>query len=179
MMMIIQIPLRHRPSRFEGMDMAMEESMAAPMAAQSTRRRSGAGGSDVEQAVIGHGEDMGPFREMGGMRLVRDDRFPVRVTVQFYRATSNGVISAADMADVKRQIDRVYEDGDFVGSLVVPETDHTRPTQWRRIRRRWINQWRRQAANAPETAAALSVPSIVPTMPRLTLLQKLAWLYFR
>lgn len=178
MMMIIQIPLRHRPSRFEGEMMMAEEAMAAPMA-QSRRSRAGGGTSDVEQAVIGHGEDMGPFREMGRMRLQRDDRFPVRVTVQFYRATSNGVISAADMADVKRQIDRVYEDGDFVGSLVVPETDRTRPTQWRRIRRRWINQWRRQAVQTPETAAALSVPAIVPTMPRWTLLQKLAWLYLR
>lgn len=178
MMMIIQIPLRHRPSRFEGgIGMAMaEESAAMPMA--QSRRAAGGGGSDVEQAVIGHGEDMGPFREMGRMRLVRDDRFPVRVTVQFYRATSNGVISAADMADVKRQIDRVYEDGDFVGSLVVPETDRTRPTQWRQIRRRWINQWRRtQRRTNPEPAAALSVPS-VPAMPEFSLLQKLAWFYF-
>ncbi len=178
MMMIIQIPLRHRPTRRYAMPMmGMAEESAAMPSVQSRRRAGGV--SDVEQAVIGHGEDMGPFREMAGMRLQRDPRFPVRVTVQFYRATSNGVISAADMADVKRQIDRVYEDGDFVGSLVVPETDRTRPTQWRRIRRRWINQWRREAANSSETSAALSVPSVVPTLPSFTLLQKLAWLYFR
>jgi hypothetical protein len=105
--------------------------MAAPPAqAQAIERR-----SDVEQAVIGHGEDMGPFEEMRGLSLVRDERFPVRVTVQFYRATSNGVLSDDDLRDVHAQIERVYEEGDFVGSLVVPESERTRPTDWIRIRR--------------------------------------------
>ncbi len=138
MMMIIQVPLRHanRGMFFGegvgGFDMATadEASAAAPMA-----RRSAGGRSDVEQAVIGHGEDLGPFREMGGLRLERDDRFPVRVTVQFYRATSNGIISPQDLRDVHASIERVYEDGDFVGSLVVPESGRTRPTDWVRIRR--------------------------------------------
>ncbi len=145
MMMIVQVPLRHR-ARFRGGSigygggasmsaMPMAEAAAAPRMRRSRSRRMER--SDVENAVIGHGDDMGEFREMGGQRLVRDDRFPVRVTVQFYRATSNGVISAQDMDDVRRQIDRVYEDGDFVGSLVVPESARTRPTDWRRFRRYW------------------------------------------
>ncbi len=152
MMMIVQVPLRHRNvNRFE-MDMPMLQSEA--MAPTSARRSAGGGGgSDVEHAVLGHGADLGPFSEMGGQNLVRDPRFPVRVTVQFYRATSNGVISAADLADVKRSIDRVYEDGDFVGSLVVPETEHVRPTEWRRVRRSWIRDWRnRQSFLAPTEA---------------------------
>jgi len=109
----------------------------AQAAPAPTRRRSrrAAPRSDVERAVIGHGEEMGPFYEGGGLRLVRDERFPVRVTVQFYRATSNGVVSPQDLQDVKAQIDRVYSDGDFVGSLVVPESGRTRPTDWVRIRR--------------------------------------------
>ncbi|MCB9603770.1 MAG: hypothetical protein H6721_30490 [Sandaracinus sp.] len=142
MMMIVQVPLRHRSRRFEMEDMAVgamaESASAAPAPTMARRSR---GGSDVENAVVGHGDALGPFREMGGLRLERDPRFPVRVTVQFYRATSNGVIDAEDLADVKRQIDRVYEDGDFVGSLVVPENGHTRPTEWTRIRRRWLSGW--------------------------------------
>jgi len=139
MMMIVQVPLRHsNRRRFQMME--MEDAAVAAEAAPAPTARSAVGGSDVEQAVIGHGEDLGPFREMGGLRLVRDERFPVRVTVQFYRATSNGVISASDLDDVKRQIDRVYEDGDFVGSLVVPEDDRVRPTEWRRLRRRWLRR---------------------------------------
>ena len=86
--------------------------------------------SDVENAVIGHGEDLGPVVEGHAMKLERDDRFPVRVTVQFYKATSNGVISDADLAEAKSQIDKVYAKGDYVGSLVVPEDSRHRPTDW-------------------------------------------------
>ncbi|MEM9192565.1 MAG: hypothetical protein AAGF12_25545 [Myxococcota bacterium] len=135
MMMIIQVPLRHRNLHrfgFGGMDDSAEMA-PAPMAAGAMEGRRGP--SDVEQAVIGHGEDLGPFEEMRRQRLVRDERFPVRVTIQFYKATSNGVISAADLDDVHNSIERVYEEGDFVGSLVVPDGERTRPTDWVRIRR--------------------------------------------
>ena len=141
MMILVQVPLRHRSRRFQPMDGAdfllggaggapAPTSAAAPQMRRSER-------SDVENAVIGHGDDLGPFRELGGLRLVRDDRFPIRATVQFYRATSNGVVSADDLRAVRRQIDRVYEEGDFVGSLVVPRSGRTRPTEWRRTRRHY------------------------------------------
>ena len=48
--------------------------------------------SDVEEAVIGHGEVEGPFTEIDGLEIKRDDKYPIRVTVQFYKATSNGVV---------------------------------------------------------------------------------------
>ncbi len=141
MMMVVQVPLRHRSHRLEFEPMPMLEQAPAGVASadsrRSRRRRTG-DVSDVEQAVIGHGEDLGPFREMGGLHLVRDERFPVRITIQFYKATSNGVLSDEDIAAAHRQIERVYEDGDFVGSLVVPESERTRPTEWARIRRRWL-----------------------------------------
>lgn len=141
MMMLIQVPLRHRSPRFQGMmmdEMAMGAGGAVPQAMPSGARRSTRGRSDVEQAVIGHGDALGPFREMGNLRLQRDPRFPVRVTVQLYKATSNGVISDADLQDAHRQIEAIYENGEFVGSLVVPRSDRTRPTEWRRLRRRWV-----------------------------------------
>lgn len=138
MMMIVQVPLVHRNRGFMGGDgMADEESMmgAGPMPSSASGLARSSRRSDVEAAVLGHGEDLGPFSEMGGLRLRRDERFPIRITVQFYRATSNGVISDADIEAVHRSIERVYEDGDFVGSLVVPRTERTRPTDWARIRR--------------------------------------------
>jgi len=140
MMMIVQVPLVHRNAGFlgglDGDEMSMAEE-SAPASAMAPRRSRGGSGarSDVEQAVLGHGADLGPFEEMHGLRLERDDRFPVRVTVQFYRATSNGVLNDQDIQEVRDQIARVYEEADFVGSLVVPESDRTRPTDWRRIRR--------------------------------------------
>jgi hypothetical protein len=74
--------------------------------------------SDVENAVIGHGAAEGPFTEMDGHAIERDPRYPVRVTVQFYKATSNGVAGEDDMKAIKEQIDRVYAQSDYVGSLV-------------------------------------------------------------
>ncbi|MCA9550908.1 MAG: hypothetical protein KC933_12815 [Myxococcales bacterium] len=134
MMMIVQVPLKvNRPRReyFGAEDYEMAPSAAgaaaeaAPMAKASRRR-----GSDVEQAVLGHGDDQGPFRELAGMRIERDPRFPIRVTVQFYKATSNGIVDEQNLADVNQAIQKVYESGDYVGSLVVPKGERTRPTDW-------------------------------------------------
>ncbi len=135
MMLIVQVPLVHEGRGFlNGMEGGMLELDSAadfdgaPMPAKSMRRTRGE--SNVEQAVLGHGEVLGPFREMGGLELKRDARFPIRVTVQFYKATSNGVISDADLKAAHDDIERVYADGDYVGSLVVPEGERTRPTDW-------------------------------------------------
>lgn len=85
--------------------------------------------SDLDVAVLGHGPTMGPFTELADLTIERDERFPVRVTVQFYQATSNGVVSAADMTRMAKQIKKVYAQADYVGSLVVPEGE-PRPTMW-------------------------------------------------
>jgi hypothetical protein len=120
MVMVIQVPLVQAPRPAPAWDAfgyggggLMMESAAAPMASAKAMER-----SDVEVAVIGHGPTEGAYEEIGGLAIQRDTRFPVRVTVQFYRATSNGVVSEKDIADLRRQIDRVYADADYVGSLV-------------------------------------------------------------
>jgi hypothetical protein len=94
--------------------------------------------SDVEQAVLGHGPNLGPFNEGHNLRLVRDPKFPVRITVQFYKATSNGVVSEADLDGIARSIGSVYEHADFVGSLVLPEGDPRRPTAWQKVPAEWF-----------------------------------------
>jgi len=81
--------------------------------------------------VLGHGPELGPYTELDGLTIERDPRFPVRVTVQFYQATSNGVLSAGDVRTLHAQIKKVYAQADFVGSLVVPSpADRLRPTSW-------------------------------------------------
>lgn len=102
--------------------------VAAASPAQDLSQASGRAVSDVENAVVGHGLDEGPFNEIRRRRIRRDRRFPVRVTIQFYRATSNGVVSQADLESAVAQIERVYNDADFVGSLVVGSQN--RPTSW-------------------------------------------------
>ncbi len=129
MVMLIQIPLRQKERRdlwFECDDQVMP--MCATGSCESTVLRS----SDVEAAVIGHGDLEGPFREIDGLPIVRDERFPIRVTVQFYKATSNGVASDGDIAEIAAQISRVYDDASYVGSLVCPEEKTVRPTDWNR-----------------------------------------------
>ena len=83
----------------------------------------------MEQAVIGHGAVEGPFTEINELRIERDTSLPIRVTVQFYQATDTGTLTDADAAHLRAQIDRVYADASFVGSLVT-EGHTDRPTEW-------------------------------------------------
>jgi hypothetical protein len=110
--------------------------------------------SNVENAVIGHGKVEGPFTEIDNLDIERDTRFPVRVTVQFYKATSNGVVSDGDMSEISAQIGKVYKDADFVGSLVVSgetgrpteyEGDKQQPADW------WQQFWKRHQQNTGQT----------------------------
>lgn len=137
MMLLVQVPLVHKNRGYFG-GLAYESApMMAPMGSSTPNKAvaRSRGGSDVEQAVLGHGEDLGVFAELGGLELKRDERFPIRITVQFYKATSNGVVSNADLASAARTIDQVYANGDYVGSLVVPESERVRPTSWTNDRR--------------------------------------------
>ncbi len=145
MVLLIQVPLKHREEpRYSGGlggGGGFNEDMAKSAPASQGARR---GGSDVENAVIGHGDEEGPFTEVDHLAVERDPRFPVRVTVQFYKATSNGVMSSTDASQIKHDIDRVYQASTSVGSLVtggrtgrITEYDGAKvqPREW------WDNFW--------------------------------------
>lgn len=144
MVLLIQVPLKQKTKPFRPyLGGAMPES--APSGGKEYQSKS-RDGSDVESAVIGHGDLEGPFTEIDNLSIERDDRFPVRVTVQFYKATSNGVVSEADVRAIKNQIDAIYSLSDSVGSLVtggrtgrVTEYDGSKvqPASW------WEEFWRR------------------------------------
>ena len=130
LLMLVQVPLLvERPQR-----KAQALGGAMPMAAPSMAMESKAADrarSDLETAVLGHGELDGPFTELAGLTVTRDPRFPVRVTVQFYQATATGRIGRPELARLASQLDAVYTKGDYVGSLVVPAPqDLARPTRW-------------------------------------------------
>lgn len=120
--LLVQVPLKQREP---------EDWDECVLAAHSLSETTGSDLSigDVEDAVIGHGDVEGPFTEVDA-EIERDDRYPIRVTVQFYKATSDGVIRAGDVADIAAQIRRVYAMADYVGSLVV-EGETGRPTEAR------------------------------------------------
>jgi hypothetical protein len=151
MVLLIQVPLKQKKpmiydmlGEVDDMDTGVLYCCAMPRA------------SDVEEAVIGHGKVEGPFTEIDGLDIERDDRYPVRVTVQFYKATSNGVVSEQDMSDIATQINKVYQQADYVGSLVVDgrtgrPTEHAglhiEPPGW------WDTFWQRHFENTGQSRA--------------------------
>lgn len=131
--MVIQVPLQHTPKAplfgildaEQGFLAGASDGLSAPTVERSRVR----GRSTVESTVLGHGPTEGTHTEINGLSIKRDHRFPVRVTVQFYKATSNGIVTAEDVAALRTQIDRVYASGDYVGSLVTGGATN-RPTEW-------------------------------------------------
>ena len=155
MVLLIQVPLKQRyPARFKSEAPAAQGGFGGGGAAYDMAK---AKRSDVEVAVIGHGDMEGPFTEIDNLQIERDDRFPVRVTVQFYKATSNGVVTAEDVSAIKHDIDRVYSYGSSVGSLVTGgetgriteyEGMKIQPAGW------WSDFWRRHQANTGDSPDA-------------------------
>jgi len=126
LVMIVQIPLvvpeRHRDLA-EALDGEVCKGAAGCPPPAAAKR-----GSDVESAVVASGPAEGPWLGLDGCTIQRDWRFPIRVTVQFYQATSSAAIDAGDVERLGRSLDRIYLDADAVGSLVVDgATD--RPTE--------------------------------------------------
>ena len=149
LVLLIQVPLKQK-----------EPMQAEPFLYANAIEDTGAlqyclrASSDVEEAVIGHGKVEGPFTEIDGLEIERDDSYPIRVTVQFYKATSNGVVSEQDMRDIADQINKVYQQADYIGSLVVEgpmgrpteyEGLHVEPPQW------WDVFWQRHFQNTGQT----------------------------
>jgi hypothetical protein len=131
LLMLIQVPLKHRAPRRWLMAMPATEAAGGAVKYKSAKSMDERARPDMEVAVLGHGEEEGPYTELDGLTIERDPRFPVRVTVQFYQATSDGRLDDANMTRLVRQISDVYEKGDYVGSLVVPApSDRRRPTNW-------------------------------------------------
>jgi len=118
MVLLIQVPLKQRTAS-RGLDYGWAGGgagggLAPARGVEEAKSRR----SDVENAVIGHGDLEGPFTEIADVPIQRDPRFPVRVTVQFYKASSNGVVDQDDLRAIRDAIRSVYDRSDTVGSLV-------------------------------------------------------------
>jgi hypothetical protein len=136
MVMLIQVPLKQKnPMRFGGgICFDACEMASAPKSCKKER-------SNVENAVIGHGKVEGPFTEIDNLNIERDPSFPIRITVQFYKATDNGVVSENDMHVIATQIDKVYDEADYVGSLVTGGCTN-RPTEYIGDKNEPVDWWR-------------------------------------
>jgi hypothetical protein len=148
LVLLIQVPLKQKEP------MQFDDPVAFADAGDTGVMRCYSVASDVEEAVIGHGKVEGPFTEIDGLEIERDDQYPIRVTVQFYKATSNGVVSEQDMTDIAEQINKVYKQADYVGSLVV-EGPTGRPTEHHGMHVEsphwWDSFWRRHCETTGQT----------------------------
>ncbi len=72
------------------------------------------------------------FDELGGIDIERDERFPIRVTLQYYKSTDNGEVSEEIMKGIAELLESSQKISDFVGSLVT-EDGTSRPTDWKQL----------------------------------------------
>eukprot|EP01127_Copromyxa_protea_P008632 TRINITY_DN1983_c0_g1_i1.p1 TRINITY_DN1983_c0_g1~~TRINITY_DN1983_c0_g1_i1.p1 ORF type:complete len:449 (-),score=76.68 TRINITY_DN1983_c0_g1_i1:56-1402(-) len=129
MLLIIQIPLVVAPPtlrrfKFAPVMCAMKCNSAAPMMMDLACDDD----CDVEDAIVKVGEAEGAFKELGGLKVERNPDYPVRVTMQFYKATSNGLIGEKEMAAIATQLRESRKYATSVGSLVVGGNSN-RPTE--------------------------------------------------
>jgi hypothetical protein len=100
----------------------------------------------VENAIISLAPCEGQFPSLKGKDLERDDRYPVRVTIQWYKVTSTGKVDNVVVDEIHSQMQRAKSKGDFWGSLVVDQ-----------------NSWNSQ--NNRLTAPIPSVPKLIGRHP--------------
>lgn len=162
-LLIIQVPLKQRRPQMQrsklvgpghynafggaGASYAFEAAPAPPALAAAPMRRMEQMSAnfdddlgeeekavDVDEAIVKVGESEGVFSECRGLAIERDPGFPIRVTLQYYKATSTGAVNDEVMAAIAAQIREARKDADFIGSLVMEPragrpTEHNRPVQ--------------------------------------------------
>eukprot|EP00850_Spirogloea_muscicola_P018572 SM000172S03045 [mRNA] locus=s172:77184:79954:+ [translate_table: standard] len=91
---------------------------------------------DVEPAIVRVGPPVGPFPSVAtrghATAIQRDIRFPVRVTVQWYKSTTTGHVDEATITGVREQMADARRHGHFFGSLVSVHASG-RPTEPRQL----------------------------------------------
>lgn len=128
MLLIIQVPLKRKQvvrNYLKNEGVKYKKSMAS---ASSVMKKKEKESSNVEDAIISIGESEGAFTEINNLEIERDESFPVRVTMQFYKATDNGVVNEQNIKQISEQIQGARKNADFIGSLVVAGTTN-RPTE--------------------------------------------------
>ncbi|HBQ99273.1 MULTISPECIES: hypothetical protein [unclassified Roseofilum] len=131
--MIVQVPLKQKQAPDF---LSLAAGSCDFMVEEKCRGITLGAASDMEDAVIGYGEDEGEHLELGGHKLERDPNYPIRITVQFYKATSNAIIDDEDLVNIHNCIEKAYTSADYIGSLVIGTLEkgnlamgEARPTQ--------------------------------------------------
>jgi hypothetical protein len=95
--------------------MAMSAKSARCCLSDSTREKN----RGFDHAMIGKGKHMGKYKGTQGKTFVRDDRYPIRLTLQYYYVSDTTVVSEDLMRGISTQLEKSYLSGQDKGSLVV------------------------------------------------------------
>jgi len=137
--MMIQVPLVPKPRpKTRGICYAEALSLGGGFGAASEDGFDGiirqskclgkAKGHGMDMGQVGIGSEEGPFIGTKGIKLVRDTRFPIRCTYQYYRVTDENFVSEKSISDIAQQLNQVVSVSVATGSLVFSD-DATRKTE--------------------------------------------------
>jgi len=138
-----------------------EESYRGSESAKVTKKA-----STTKDAIVSIGDARGEYKELEdvGAKLKRDPRYPVRVTVQFYKTTSNGGVSDEDLAIIASQFDEVRtktQGTPKAATSLVTAGDTGRPTEPGKVG--WPAWWMHYYGTAAQQARARLGPPFPST----------------
>jgi hypothetical protein len=97
--------------------------------------------SNIEHAIIKVGKEEGDFPTFNNLEIERNTDYPVRVTLQYYKATSNGVINNEDIESIFSQLKESRKYATAIGSLVVSDSNRTTEFKPQVTVAPWWNDW--------------------------------------
>src|SRR5437879_8642335 len=78
--------------------------------------------------MISKGSSVGSYAGTKNLTLERDERFPIRCTVQHYNVTDSAKVTEHAIREMKEVIEKTYITAVASGSLVCSDSDrHTEP----------------------------------------------------
>ncbi len=121
---IYQIPLKTKKPVYYPPAFAYGACMpaCAGCAPQPSTRTRG-----LDDAVIRHGNDLKPFTGLSCLKetLVRDTRYPIRLTLQYYKVTDDAKLTENDINQMAEKLNNIYTGAIAKGSLVTNTTNRT------------------------------------------------------
>lgn len=96
----------------------------------------------MDMGQVGLGRSAGSYTGTKNLQLIRDERFPIRVTCQFYRVTDTDNISEKDVKDIAEQLNTISARAVNSGSLVItPDSDRKTEPQLKPVFTPSVSNW--------------------------------------
>lgn len=132
--LMFQVPLKQvKPKAqtfgFGGMVQCMSMSSNAESCAFYSNSSDEDEDMGMEDAIVSIGNTHGPFEGIGDRKLIRDERFPIRCTIQYYKVTDTSDLANDVIESVAQQLNKTYDvtPANQKGSLVLNPTVYDQP----------------------------------------------------